>query len=52
MIDVGKIAINLGGGGHKMASGVRVKTLDEAMKIMNDLDEELAKYNKNVSEGK
>ena len=50
--EINKVAERYNGGGHKMASGVRVKTLDEAMKIMNDLDEELAKYNKNVSEGK
>jgi phosphoesterase RecJ-like protein len=50
--EINKVAEKYNGGGHKMASGVRVKTLEEAMKIMNDLDEELAKYNENVSEGK
>ena len=28
-----------------MASGVRVKTLDEALEVMRDLDNELKKYN-------
>ena len=28
-----------------MASGVRVKTLDEALEVMRDLDKELKKYN-------
>lgn len=32
------------GGGHKYASGARVKTLEEAMSIIDDLDKELKKY--------
>jgi len=43
-----KVAEAHNGGGHEMASGARVKTLDEAMLIMKDLDEELMKYNKEV----
>ena len=33
------------GGGHKFASGVRTKTLEDAMKIMSDLNNELSIYN-------
>ena len=33
------------GGGHKMASGVRVDSLDKAMSLINDLDNELSEYN-------
>lgn len=32
------IAEKYGGGGHKQASGVKLKTFDEAMKLMNELD--------------
>lgn len=34
------------GGGHKFASGVRAKTLDEAMSLVRDLDKMLEEYNK------
>ena len=33
------------GGGHKFASGVKTKTLEEAYDILKDLDLELEKYN-------
>ena len=39
------------GGGHKFASGVKTKTLDDALQIMNDLDVMLEEYKKEVSEG-
>lgn len=42
--EVNKIAERYNGGGHKYASGVRVKTLEEALNIMNDLNLELSKY--------
>lgn len=42
---VNKVAEKYHGGGHKMAAGVRVKTLDEAMIIMKDLDNLLIEYN-------
>ena len=42
---INKVAELHHGGGHKMASGVRVKTLDEALEVMRDLDNELKKYN-------
>ena len=43
--EVNKVAEKYHGGGHKMAAGVRVKTLDEAMIIMKDLDNLLIEYN-------
>lgn len=43
--EINKVAEAHNGGGHKMASGVRVKTLDEALEVMRDLDKELKKYN-------
>ena len=33
------------GGGHKQAAGVKLKTFDEAMDLMNDLDKFLLEYN-------
>lgn len=50
--EINKVAEGHGGGGHKFASGVRVKTIEEAMAIMKDLDLELAEYNKNISKEK
>lgn len=38
------------GGGHKYASGARVGTIEEALKIMKELDDELVKYKNNLSE--
>jgi len=48
--EVNHIAERYNGGGHKYASGVRVKTLEEAMAVMKDLDEELSHYNQKVGE--
>ena len=48
--EINKIAENHNGGGHKMASGVRVKTLEEALKIMNELDEYVHDYFESISE--
>ena len=45
--EVNKLAEDYGGGGHKMASGVKVKTFDEAMKFIKDLDQLLKEYNNN-----
>lgn len=50
--EINRIAEKFNGGGHKFASGVRVKTLDEAMKVMKELDLALLEYNKRISEGK
>lgn len=43
--EINKVAEKYNGGGHKMASGVRIKTLEEAMIIMKDLDNLLIDYN-------
>lgn len=42
--EINRIAEKHHGGGHRFASGVKVKTLDEAMLIMKDLDLELKNY--------
>ena len=43
--EINKVAEKYNGGGHKMASGVKVKTLNDALNIVNDLNMELEKYN-------
>ncbi len=43
--EINKIAESHGGGGHKFASGVKVKTFDDAMKIVKELDALLKEYN-------
>ena len=43
--EINKTAERYNGGGHKMASGVRVSSLDDVMKIINDLDNLLESYN-------
>lgn len=48
--EINKVAERYNGGGHKMASGVRVKTFEEAHKIMKELDEVVKEYNKNNKE--
>ena len=42
--EINRIAENHQGGGHKYASGVRTKTLEEALLVMEDLDRELQSY--------
>ena len=49
--EINKVAERHNGGGHKFASGARVKSLEEAMNVMRDLDLELEMYNKSLSEG-
>ena len=46
--EINKIAEKYHGGGHKFASGARVKTMEEAMQIVNDLDHLLEKYQSEV----
>ena len=46
--EINKVAENFNGGGHKFASGVRCKTLEEALDVMNALDLELIKYNNSL----
>lgn len=43
--EINSIAEAHHGGGHKFASGVKTKTLEEAMEVMRDLDQELSLYN-------
>lgn len=43
---INHVASKFNGGGHSYASGVRTKTLDEAMDVVKELDLELIKYNK------
>ncbi|MBE6157821.1 MAG: bifunctional oligoribonuclease/PAP phosphatase NrnA [Firmicutes bacterium] len=47
---INKLAEEYNGGGHKFASGVKLKTFDDAMKLINDLDELLVEYNKDKEE--
>ena len=49
--EINKIAEKYSGGGHKMAAGVRVKTLDEALEVMKELDSYLGYYTEDSSEG-
>lgn len=48
--EINKIAERHNGGGHKMASGVKCKSLDEALSVMRDLDNELKIYNEEIEE--
>ena len=41
---INEIAANFGGGGHKMASGVRLKDFDEVDKIIVELDKACLEY--------
>lgn len=43
--EINKVAESHGGGGHKFASGVKVKSFDDAMKIVKELDALLKAYN-------
>lgn len=43
--EIHKVAEMYNGGGHRFASGVRVKSLEEAMSIVNELDKKLIEYN-------
>ena len=49
--EINHIAEKFNGGGHKFASGVKLKTFDEAMLLMKELDKVLEEYN-NISEVK
>jgi len=44
-IIINKVCEKYNGGGHEHASGARVKTLDEALELMNDLDKLLGGIN-------
>lgn len=43
--EINKLAEAYGGGGHKMAAGVKVRTFTDAMKFIDDLDNLLKDYN-------
>lgn len=43
--EINKVAEKYNGGGHKMASGVRVSNINQAIDIVNDLDALLKEYN-------
>ncbi len=45
---INQVAEKHHGGGHKFASGVRVKTLEQAMNIIEDLDQVLIEYQREV----
>lgn len=42
---INEIASNYNGGGHKFASGARIKLMDDVNKLINDLDEACKDYN-------
>ena len=44
--EINKVAEKYNGGGHKMASGAKPTTLEEAMRIMDELDLLLEIYNR------
>ncbi len=44
--EINKVAEKHHGGGHKMASGVKLTTFDEAMLVVEDLDKVCKKYKK------
>lgn len=46
--EINHIAEKYHGGGHKFASGVRVKTMQEAMNIIDDLEQLLVEYQSEV----
>ena len=48
--EVNQIAEKHNGGGHKYASGVRTTSLDEAMAVIEDLDNELILYQQKMNE--
>lgn len=45
---INQVAEKYHGGGHKFASGVRVKTMEEAMEIIDDLEQVLIEYQSEV----
>ena len=48
---INELAEKYYGGGHKMASGARVKTLEEALHLMEELDELLNQYTEGDIDG-
>lgn len=50
--EINQVAEKYNGGGHKFASGAKLKSFDEAMQLMHDLDMVTKEYKDNLSEGK
>ena len=48
--EINEVAERFNGGGHKFASGAKLKSFDDAMQLMKKLDECLIEYNKEISE--
>lgn len=48
--EINEVAEKFNGGGHKFASGAKLKSFDDAMQLMKELDECLVEYNKILSE--
>lgn len=48
--EINEVAEKFNGGGHKFASGAKLKSFDDAMQLMKELDECLIEYNKTLSE--
>lgn len=48
--EINEVAERFNGGGHKFASGAKLKSFDDAMQLMKELDECLIEYNKALSE--
>ena len=48
--EINEVAERFNGGGHKFASGAKLKSFDDAMQLMKELDECLIEYNKIISE--
>ncbi len=49
--EINRIVEAHGGGGHRFASGLKAKSLEDAIKLMDALDSELQKYKQIKSEG-
>ena len=43
---INQVAEKYNGGGHKLASGARVNTLEEVQSLLNDLDDVCKNYNR------
>ena len=48
--EINQVAEKYNGGGHKFASGAKLKTFDEAMDLMKELDQLVYEYNNFIEE--
>ena len=48
--EINQIAEKYNGGGHKFASGAKLKTFEEALELMKELDKALIEYNETLVE--